>query len=57
MTHPSPGPAHGPFPPADDSPPPGHNRKTTIVIVIVIAAVLIAFIALHLTGVMGAGSH
>lgn len=57
MTHPRPRHTQEPSPSGHGSPPPEGNRKTTIVVTIIIAALLIAFIALHLTGVMGAGSH
>jgi hypothetical protein len=57
VTQPRPEPAREPFPPGTDSPPPGPSRKTAIVIAVIIAVLLIAFIALHLSGVMGAGSH
>jgi hypothetical protein len=56
VTQPHPEPAREPFPPGRDSPPPGPSRKPAIVIAIVVA-LLIALITLHLTGVMGAGSH
>jgi hypothetical protein len=57
VTHPSPQPTQGPVPPGGDPPPSRPSRKTTIIVAIIIAVLLIAFIALHLTGVMGAGSH
>jgi hypothetical protein len=57
VTQPRPEPAREPFPPGSDSPPPGPSRKLAIVIAVVVAALLIALVTLHLTGVMGAGSH
>jgi hypothetical protein len=57
VTQPGQEPSQEPFPPGSDSPPPGSNRKTVIVAGILIAALLAAFIALHLSGAMGAGSH
>jgi hypothetical protein len=57
VTHPGPRPTQDPVPPGGDPPPSQPSRKTTIIAAIVIAALLIAFIALHLTGVMRAGSH
>jgi hypothetical protein len=57
VTHPRPQHTQEPFPSGSDSQSPRGNRKTTIAVTIVIAALLIAFIVLHLTGVMGGGSH
>jgi len=57
VTDPRPLHTRQPVPSGRDSPPPGGNRTTTIVVTIVMAALVIAFIVLHLTGVMGSGSH
>jgi len=57
VTQPRQEPTREPFPPGSDSPLPGPSRKPAIVVAIIIGALLIALIALHLAGVMGAGSH
>jgi hypothetical protein len=57
VTDPSPQHTQEPFRSGHDSPPPGGNRKTTIIVIVIIAALILAFIMLHLTGVMGAASH
>lgn len=57
MTDPRPQHTRKPVASGHDSPPPGGNRTKTIVVTVVIAALVIAFIVLHLTGVMGSGTH
>jgi hypothetical protein len=57
VTDPRPQHTRKPVASGHDSPPPGGNRTKTIVVTVVIAALVIAFIVLHLTGVMGSGTH